>query len=108
MTRHTPRDRDRALQKLRDWRTTIALGSAGAVVGLAAVAAATIPGKAQNPTTTTTTTNGDGTTQQPGDAGASTQDGSQAPDSSGSLQAPQQMPGSGFGGGRQATSGGSH
>ena len=88
-----PQERDAALRRLRDWRTAIAAGSAGAVVAFGIVAAVTIPGKASASTSPST----------------SSQDGSQAPADNGgdgALQAPQQQPGLGVGGG-QAISGGS-
>lgn len=106
----TPRNRDAALQKLRDWRTTIAIGSAGAVVAFGVVAAVTIPGQASAST--------GGTTQPPASTGDTQSqpengDGTQVPvdpnsGAGSTLQAPQQLPAFGFGGGGRAVSGGSH
>ena len=42
----TPDDRDRALARLHDWRTGIALAGVAGVAAFAAIAAATIPGRA--------------------------------------------------------------
>ena len=102
MTRmSTPQQRDAALEKLRTWRTTIALGGAGAVVAFGTVAAVTVPGKASP---VTTTAPADATQQQ-----QQQQQPDQPQDSSSdnSLQAPQQLPSGGFAGGGQAVSGGS-
>jgi len=105
----TPRDRDAALQKLRDWRTTIAIGSAGAVVAFGVVAAVTIPGKAS---AAGATDSGDTQQSQQQPSDTSQGDTSQAPadpnSGASTLQAPQQMPAFGFGGGGRAVSGGSH
>jgi hypothetical protein len=117
----TPRDRDATLQRLRDWRTNIALGSAGAAVAFAVVAAVTIPGKfstasAAPPQDTQNTRNS--TPQDPtqqsvpdnsGDNSGGSVDngGGNVDDGGGSFQQPQQDPGQGYYGGGQVVSGGS-
>jgi hypothetical protein len=104
----TPRDRDATLRKLRDLRTTIALGSAGAAVAFAVAAAVTIPGKDSTVSAAQPQTTQDTQDTAPRDSTQPT-----VPDNSDSnsggdvLQQPQQDPGAGVAGGGQAVSGGS-
>jgi hypothetical protein len=104
-----PESRDAALQKLRDWRLTIALGSAGAVVAFATVAAVTIPGK--DGSSTSSGSGGSGSPSVPDNTGSNGGDQAQptAPSDNGGelFQQPPQNPGFGVGGGGQAVSGGS-
>jgi len=103
-----PESRDAALQKLRDWRLTIALGSAGAMVAFATVAAVTIPGKDGS----STSSSGSSNPSVPDNSGSNS-DGQNQPSApsddggGGIFQQPPQNPGFGFAGGGQAVSGGS-